>query len=460
MKIPKIALVNLNSIPGLGLEEIFPVGLNRLDSFLQESGYQTRVIDFLAEPDEFQSLVFLSDDYDYIVVSLRNLDSMELNGRFLLPTYRRLLERIRARTKAPILLGGAGYTVYSAGLTDQLPLDVGIIGPGEDGLNQIISEKDTDLRHVIRSTDKSFSRRTVHCNKKLLAAYLKNGAKEIGIPTMRGKCHLKCKYCVYGLVQNEEMVKREIGILRAEILELYDLGVRNIFFTDPVFNLCAEHAKTVCQMLRELSLPNLGWVAYVLPIADCEFLELAAASGCKNLLASFDTFSPEMLLQLDKSFTIEQITEFIQMCNLYQLPLMSILLFGGPGENAQTVRETCAFANKYIARGQLFFSFGIRIQPESVLAKLTGIPEEELIYPYFWPMGEEIFESVFHELDKKFIHFKVMMRTTNWRLALREMQSIPTPSGQPSHVLLSKAPGGVEDEDYRRYFESLGHRMW
>src|SRR5262249_17550939 len=67
-----------------------------------------------------------------IGISLRNLDSSSYpQNTSYIDDYKRLVDALRQLTDAPIVLGGAGFTVMPTTIMEYLGADVGVVGEGE-----------------------------------------------------------------------------------------------------------------------------------------------------------------------------------------------------------------------------------------------------------------------------------------------------------------------------------------
>lgn len=422
-----VILINLNSLPGLDVVPIFPIGPVYVSSFLQQVGVNVKMVDFFLQPDYLETLEYLNEDFDCIAFSIRNIDTLELDAEIHLPNYRRIMNKIVSKAKeinpsTLVLIGGGGYAVYSEGLEKYLPFDFGVKGNVEENLFEIISNHIQTLQDDIRLIE-NFSMFDMKFDKELVQTYLKLGSTQIGLPTRcGGRCPLKCTYCSYSKIDSKTNLLRPLSNLRNDILNLYEMGVREVFFTDSLFNISLSHAKSICRMIMDLNLPDFKWFAYAKPTTDKEFIELAARSGCQSLMVSFDTFSPVMLKRLRKSFSVKQAIEFINYCREWNLTLIGLLLFGGPQENEDTIRESCEFVNEHFKNGELFYSFGMRLLPGSKLAEISGIPEDELLFPAFWPFDEACFDYVIKHLDNSFFSFNRLARISNWRKGYHKLK--------------------------------------
>ena len=69
---------------------------------------------------------------DVIGISVRNIDDQSMeNTQFLLDDVREAVAVCRSLSKAPIVLGGAGYSIFPESSLEYLGADMGIQGEGE-----------------------------------------------------------------------------------------------------------------------------------------------------------------------------------------------------------------------------------------------------------------------------------------------------------------------------------------
>ncbi len=136
-----------------------------------------------------------------------------------------------------------------------------------------------------------------------------------------------------------------------------------------------EQALAICQEIRERKL-DVRWAAGINPVAISQ--ELASAmkeSGCRYLALGIDSASEKMLENYQKGFVKEDITRTVKLLTETGISFDYSVLFGGPGENMDTVRETIDFL-----RGvpqQVFFRAGIRIFKGTALE--TQVREEGVL---------------------------------------------------------------------------------
>ena len=69
---------------------------------------------------------------DVIGIAVRNIDDQSMeNTRFLLQEVKDVVAACRSHSQAPIILGGAGYSIFPESVLSYLGADAGIQGEGE-----------------------------------------------------------------------------------------------------------------------------------------------------------------------------------------------------------------------------------------------------------------------------------------------------------------------------------------
>ena len=143
-----------------------------------------------------------------------------------------------------------------------------------------------------------------------------------------------------------------------------------IFFTAPIFNSPPSNAKNVCRGIIERGL-DIRWTALIHPaFLDDELAELMQRSGCAAVSLACDSCSERMLKTLRKDITTEQLAAAIALLEKHGIRYLLTILFGGPGEDRETIDETLDFLR---SKNPLLVSFalGIRLLPNTALAEMA-----------------------------------------------------------------------------------------
>ncbi len=128
----KVLLISANR------EEInmraWPLGAACVADAAGRAGHDVHLLDLMHEGDPGPVLRKVVEDLlpDVIGLSVRNIDDQNMaDSKFFLNEVKELISLCRNLTNAPIVLGGAGYSIYPASLLEYLGADMGIQGEGE-----------------------------------------------------------------------------------------------------------------------------------------------------------------------------------------------------------------------------------------------------------------------------------------------------------------------------------------
>jgi radical SAM superfamily enzyme YgiQ (UPF0313 family) len=190
---------------------------------------------------------------------------------------------------------------------------------------------------------------------------LKQYLASVSTLTIEGRrgCDLTCSFCPDG-ADREGCRLRDPKLVVDEMQSVVEEhAIRRFFFTDGVFNFPPEHALAICQELKERKL-DVRWVAGVNPVAvSRELVTAIKEAGCRYLALGIDSASEKMLQSYRKGFDKEDIIEVARLLTEAEIRFDYSVLFGGPGENMDTVRETIDFLQG--VPQSVFFRAGIRI---------------------------------------------------------------------------------------------------
>jgi radical SAM superfamily enzyme YgiQ (UPF0313 family) len=121
-----------------------------------------------------------------------------------------------------------------------------------------------------------------------------------------------------------------------------------------------------------------------------ELISLMRDAGFAQIDCTPDSASPIVLARLRKNFTRETLEAGARLIRDRQMPTMWFFLFGGPGETADTVRETFAFIDEFIAPDDMVhMTPGLRVYPGTELRDIAvreGLMarDDDLLHPRFY----------------------------------------------------------------------------
>lgn len=380
---------------------VYPLGMAIIAGALEAGGHQTRQCDFLVAGKSCAAVVAAITEFqpDVIGLSLRNIDNVDSFSQqtaWYLAQAKELVESIRSCSSAPIIVGGAAFTIMPEEILTYLGCDHGVIGEGE-GLICALVDGLTAGRSMPRlsngeATPLSGAKIGSPLYVKEFVDFYLAESGQINAQSKRG-CPHRCVYCTYPGIEGNRF--RPLDPLRAvdEIARAQrDFGIHSFFFTDSVFNDEQGH---YLRFVEELERRNLGitWTGFFRPQGiGREELQLMKRAGLTALELGTDAASDTTLAGLKKDFTIADVLAVNAACVAEQLPAAHYIMFGGPDESDATVRE--GLRNVEQINCSVVFAFsGIRILSGTELhgrAIADGVisAERELLMPayYFSPL--------------------------------------------------------------------------
>jgi radical SAM superfamily enzyme YgiQ (UPF0313 family) len=382
---------------------VFPLGLAYIAKPLKEEGHQIEVMDLCFSQEVSVNLQNVLHRFrpDLIGISLRNLDNLTYPTSV---SYIKEVEEVigicRQSPSSRLVIGGSGYSLAPKELLQHLNVDFGIVGEGEEAFRQLVRrlEKGKPISpspyllmkekpfppliegekvFPIDSPDRSFFE---------TQRYFEEGGMG-NIQTKRG-CPFSCIYCTYPLLEGKKVRLRKKEEVVEEIRYLVGEGVDYIYFVDDIFNYPPSDAEALCREMVRRKV-DVKWNAFVHPgFLNEELLQWMKEAGCVGIEFGTDSGSPRMLKNYKKSFTQEDILQSSSLCSKLNVNHCHYLLFGGPGENEETIEESFHLMDQ-LDPTAIIAMLGIRIYPGTEMERLSlyqGVIDQDanLIYPHFY----------------------------------------------------------------------------
>lgn len=353
---------------------VSPLGMAVVAGALAAAGHEVRQFDWLAagrSADRLRDTVRAFDP-DVVGLSLRNLDACDStapDGGWHLDEVQRLVAELRRATAAPIAVGGAAFSILPEEALAYLDADFGVEGEGERAFPALVEELGRGGRPeplAPRQPPLEAGEVPAPLWDAEVAAFYREGVGHLNCQTKRG-CPHRCAYCTYPSLEGSRLRCREPGAVADELERAAaDLGVREFFFTDSVFNDGRGH---YLEVAREILRRDLGirFCALIRPQGlGREELGLLKAAGLRAAELGTDAASDAALAGLDKGFTFDDVLAVNAAFAAEEIPAAHFVVFGGPGETAGTVAEGTANLAR-LPRCVVFAFSGLRILPGTPL---------------------------------------------------------------------------------------------
>jgi len=381
-----------------------PLVLACVDEATKNAGHDVTMLDLMFKMDANTTLknVIAEFDPECIGISVRNIDDQNIQTpQFLLEKVKEVVTVCRDLSDTPIVLGGAGYSMFPESALAYLEADFGIEGEGEISFPALLMrlENNDDLSgipglytrehgpHQSKKLSNNLDTLTLPETSVLSASASQNHEPWIPVQTRRG-CALKCSYCSTPTIEGYILRKRSPEVVAAWLESWVKAGYANFFFVDNTFNLPFAYAKSICHQIVKRKL-DMHWRCIIYPKnVDEELVELMTTAGCRQISLGFESGSEQILKNLNKQFTLEDVRTISARFADHGIERMGFLLLGGPGETKKSVEESLAFADS-LELDTLRLSAGIRIYPDTQLAETAdnqGVitSKSNLLYPHFY----------------------------------------------------------------------------
>jgi radical SAM superfamily enzyme YgiQ (UPF0313 family) len=403
----RVLLVNANR--ARELLAVPPIGLAYVAEAAWRAGHQVEVLDLMTSrrPELAVATAVARLQPEVVGISVRNLDNIAHQRlTYYLDEVGALIDRLRATTTVPIVLGGPAISVLGGPVLNHLKADYAVVGDGEDAFVRLLQALEEggepsavpNLCHRTQAGIVETHRATC---ERLGASGLERWVRwgpygRFGatwpIQTKRG-CPLGCRYCAYHAVEGHLSRRRDPREVADEIERVArTVGPRAFEIVDSAFNVPLDAALGVCEEIVRRGLDVHLTTASVNPgMVTAELLALMKRAGFNSLMLSPDAASDMTLEALGKGFAVTDVARAAALVRCSGLRSGWFFMLGGPGETIETADETMRFIEQELAwpRCLVIVTTGIRLLPGTALASLAvrqGMlpPDDDLVRPRFY----------------------------------------------------------------------------
>jgi len=411
----KILLVSPNILTAPS--PVYPIGLDYVAGAASPP-HEVRIVD-LNEEHGMDRLADLIRHFapHLIGLSLRNVDDLDVfRTRSFIEGYRQIVDTLRAMTAVPIVLGGSGFTIFPSELMEALDADYGILGDGERFtllLDALEAKSDVSRIPGILTRGRSFAgfpdnlnttgQRYFNPDSPHLSYYLTHGGI-LNLQTKRG-CPFKCIYCTYPHIDGSRLRLIDPDEVARTALMLQEAGAKYLFITDSTFNCSMDHSLSVARAFIKSGL-TIPWGAFFAPFTPPDdYYKIMAEAGLTHVEFGTESFCDRVLSSYGKPFRMHDILKAHANADAAGLHIAHYLLFGGPGEDDNSMAETLATAEK-LKNTVLILFCGIRIYPhteiyQTALREGQITQDRNLLEPFFYQSPALPLDGVMRILKKR-----------------------------------------------------------
>ncbi|MDD5675573.1 MAG: radical SAM protein [Chitinivibrionales bacterium] len=334
-----------------------PLGMGYVCAYMRKNGIATTIIDGLKE----------NIGNNLLAARCARADSV---GIFCMSAYLHAVIDLTARLKQLgkiVCIGGPHATVMPRQTLEVTGADYAIVGEGEQSLTELVlalgrGENGSAIAGVLGKGQSTLTARPFFKSLDELPfpawdqinprTYPKapHGGVVRKFPvapviSTRG-CPFSCSFCASPRIWRNTIRFRSAPNVVDEIEMLVrDFSVREIHFEDDNFTLKEEHAVLICEEIlrRKLNicwaLPNGIRVDAVAP----PLLRLMRRAGCYSVAFGIESGSQKILDNIGKKTDLARMRAAITMAARAGLITQAFIIFGLPGETAETIKETMDF---------------------------------------------------------------------------------------------------------------------
>jgi radical SAM superfamily enzyme YgiQ (UPF0313 family) len=326
--------------------------------------------------------VVLADFRPAVVgISIRNIDNVDVDRvQSFTGEIAGLVEVIRRNSPVMIVLGGSGFTILPGEFMAALDADYGVIGEGER-LPLLLAALErgeavsaipgivTRTGPVVPPQPMAFPLgRGLFTPPSYASYYLERGGM-LNLQTKRG-CLFRCIYCTYPHIEGRRfrfLPPAEVG-RTARMLQ--DGGAKYLYITDATFNGSYEHSREVALAFQKAGV-SIPWGGFFIPTRPPpDYYRILADAGLRHVEFGTEALSDLVLGLYQKPFVKEDVFLSHRSARDAALHVAHYLLFGGPGENEDTIKETITSSSQ-LEKTVFFVYNGMRIYPHTHLHALS-----------------------------------------------------------------------------------------
>ncbi len=377
---------------------VYPLGLDYVAAALMPR-HTVKIVDLNCTA--IAAMEHILDDFkpDAVGVSLRNIDNTDTtDAQGYLAAYQQVIQRIRRHTTAPVILGGAGFSIFPKEIMAALGADYGIVGEGERMVSLLDALSSGEPLEALAGlvTANGICNAPIPLSKDFqrhfdpayghLPYYLQRGGM-LNLQTKRG-CPFRCVYCTYPRIEGHRLRLMDPESVADTAKLLQDAGAKYFFIADSAFNSDLEHSLAVASQFRKKGV-SIPWGAFLAPVQfPPNYFKSLAQAGMTHAEFGTESLCNRVLREYGKPFDRESVLKAHENAVAAGLHVAHYFLLGGPGETPETLKTTLSHIDK-LEKSVLFLFCGIRIYPHTRLykrAKEEGqiCSDQDLLEPIFY----------------------------------------------------------------------------
>lgn len=325
-----------------------PLGLSYIASYVESAGFKIKIIDMNFEKNEDIEI-----DDGKNVYGIYTTTPLYIRGI-------KLAEKIRKMDKDAIIIFGGPHPTILPEETIKDGADIVVIGEGEETfldllktikgnkkLNNVPGIVFRDNGKVVKNSPRDFIENLDSLpfpdqSKFPIEKYFEiKGFREISMITSRG-CPMNCIFCqptLRKLFGNKIRYRSPKNIVDEIEYLVKNIKPDIIGFSDDTFCSNEKNVIDVCNMIIERNIDVL-WRCQTRVGLKKETLKLMKRAGCFLLAFGVESGSQEILNNIRKGITPDQVIETFKLCKEVGILTHAYFMVGNIGETHRTIEES------------------------------------------------------------------------------------------------------------------------
>ncbi|MFQ5611121.1 MAG: B12-binding domain-containing radical SAM protein [Anaerolineae bacterium] len=159
-------------------------------------------------------------------------------------------------------------------------------------------------------------------------------------------CPAGCKFCIKHVSYNYTVRVRSAQNVLAELWSLKRLGINHVMMYADLFTVDRDHVVGICRAMIEDRI-DMKWMCNSrVDYVDQEMLALMGRAGCHMISWGIESGSKEVLKRARKGIDPAKTERALRWAKQAGIKNFGYFIIGLPGETAETIRQTIAFAKR------------------------------------------------------------------------------------------------------------------
>lgn len=336
-----------------------------LAGYLIKHGHEVGILDLFYSDKKSQDL-FFQQDWGLLGITATS---------FAFPVCRKIAAAVkRVNPDIPIVVGGPHASVARRSVLEEKEINFAIYGEGELSLLELVEALEENprpsvyrLREIQGLIFRNLETPIVNSPRERIRdidslplppydIFPMDKYKGYALLTSRG-CPYCCTYCASQAILGRTWLARKPQKIVEEIEYLITRwGKRYFSIVDDSFNLNEDRVKEVCQLLVDKKL-DIQWSACGIRAdkTNPKMLGLMKESGCHLICVGIESANPQILKNIGKGETIEQIAKGIDQIKKAGITVCGMFMIGNPGDTLETVKKSIEFAKSLAIDRTMFY---------------------------------------------------------------------------------------------------------